>query len=63
MWVPVTDLQIATTDYERQLDELVQEDEESSSYVAELERVYDEQAMHGDGRSLVDEVERFLRDR
>jgi proteasome assembly chaperone (PAC2) family protein len=61
--VPVTDLEIATTDYERQLDELVQEDEESSTYVAELERVFDEQAMHGDGSALVDEVERFLRDR
>jgi proteasome assembly chaperone (PAC2) family protein len=61
--VPVTDLEIATVDYERQLDELVQDDEESSSYVAELERVFDEQALHGDGSSLVDEVERFLRDR
>jgi proteasome assembly chaperone (PAC2) family protein len=60
--VPVTDLEIATTDYERQLDELVQEDEESSSYVAELERVFDEQALAGDGSALVDEVERFLRE-
>jgi proteasome assembly chaperone (PAC2) family protein len=61
--IPVTELEIATTDYERQLDELVQEDEESSTYVAELERVFDEQALHGDGSDLVDEVERFLRDR
>jgi proteasome assembly chaperone (PAC2) family protein len=61
--VPVTELEIASADYERQLDELVQDDEESSSYVAELERVFDEQAMHGDGSDLVDEVERFLRDR
>ena len=61
--VPVTDLEIATVEYEHQLDELVQDDEESSSYVAELERVFDEQALHGDGSSLVDEVERFLRDR
>lgn len=61
--VPVTDLEIATADYERQLDELVQEDEESSTYVAELERVFDEQALFGDGTELVDEVERFLRDR
>ena len=61
--VPITELEIATADYERQLDELVQDDEESSSYVAELERVFDEQAMHGDGSDLVDEVERFLRDR
>jgi proteasome assembly chaperone (PAC2) family protein len=61
--IPVTELEIATTAYERQLDELVQEDEESSTYVAELERVFDEQALHGTGSDLVDEVERFLRDR
>ena len=61
--IPLTALEIATTDYECQLDELVQEDEESSTYVAELERVFDEQALHGDGSDLVDEVERFLRDR
>lgn len=61
--IPITDLEIASSAYERQLDELVEEDEESSSYVAELERVFDEQALKGDGRSLVDEVERYLRDR
>jgi proteasome assembly chaperone (PAC2) family protein len=61
--IPVTELEIATAEYERQLDDLVQEDEESSTYVAELERVFDEQALHGDGSDLVDEVERFLRDR
>ncbi len=60
--IPTTDLEIATTAYERQLDELVEDDEESSTYVAELERVFDEQALHGDGRNLVDEVERFLRE-
>lgn len=60
---PTTDLEIATTDYERQLDELVQEDEESVDYVAELERLFDEQALAGDGSALIDEVERFLRDR
>jgi proteasome assembly chaperone (PAC2) family protein len=61
--VPVTELEIASADYERQLDELVQDDEESSTYVAELERAFDEQALHGDGSLLIDEVERFLRDR
>ncbi len=61
--VPTTDLEVATAAYERQLDELVQEDEESSTYVAELERVFDEQSLHGDGTDLVEEVERFLRDR
>jgi predicted ATP-grasp superfamily ATP-dependent carboligase len=61
--VPTTELEVATAAYERQLDELVEEDEESSTYVAELERVFDEQALHGDGTDLVEEVERFLRDR
>jgi predicted ATP-grasp superfamily ATP-dependent carboligase len=61
--VPTTELEVATAAYERQLDELVQEDEESSTYVAELERVFDEQALAGDGTDLVEEVERFLRDR
>jgi len=61
--VPVADLQIATAAYERQLDELVQEDEESAGYVAELERAFDDDALAGDGSDLIDEVERFLRDR
>jgi proteasome assembly chaperone (PAC2) family protein len=61
--VPTTELEVATAAYERQLDELVQEDEESSTYVAELERVFDEQSLAGDGTDLVEEVEKFLRDR
>jgi proteasome assembly chaperone (PAC2) family protein len=61
--VPMTELEVATAAYERQLDELVEEDEESSTYVAELERIFDEQTLHGDGTDLIEEVERFLRDR
>jgi hypothetical protein len=42
---------------------LVAEDEETTEYVAHLEQRYDEEPdRFTDGESLVDEVERFLRD-
>jgi predicted ATP-grasp superfamily ATP-dependent carboligase len=76
MWVPTTDLEIAAAAYERQVTELVQEDDETSDYVSQLERRHDadyasqRERRHdaddddpGAGRSLVEEVERFLRDR
>jgi proteasome assembly chaperone (PAC2) family protein len=58
-WMPTTDLEIASAAYERQVTELVEEDEETSEYVSQLEQRHDE----GDdeARSLVEEVERFLR--
>jgi hypothetical protein len=59
--VPATDLEIATAAYERQLDELVQEDEETAGYVEQLERRYDSDE-DTTAESLVEEVERFLRD-
>ncbi|HEX6166747.1 MAG TPA: PAC2 family protein [Acidimicrobiales bacterium] len=64
-WVPTTDLEIASASYERQVTELVQEDDETSDYVSQLEKRHDAGgAEHdGDARSLVEEVERFLRDR
>ena len=65
MWVPTTDLEIAAAAYERQVTELVEEDEETSDYVSQLEQRHD--AGGGDdeegARSLVEEVERYLRDR
>jgi predicted ATP-grasp superfamily ATP-dependent carboligase len=63
MWVPTTDLEIAAAAYERQVTELVQEDDETSDYVSQLERRHDADDGGGAGRSLVEEVERFLRDR
>jgi proteasome assembly chaperone (PAC2) family protein len=64
MWVPTTDLEIAAAAYERQVTELVQEDDETSDYVSQLERRHDEDDEGGGaGRSLVEEVERYLRDR
>ena len=45
------------------MSELVAEDEETTEYVAHLEHRYDEEPdSFSDGESLVDEVERFLRD-
>lgn len=63
-WIPTTDLEIAAAAYERQVTELVQEDDETSDYVAQLERRHDEDdSGRGDARSLVEEVERYLRNR
>jgi proteasome assembly chaperone (PAC2) family protein len=62
VFVPTTDLEIATAAYERQVSELVAADDETSEYVENLERRYDE----GDepsGTSLIEEVERYLRER
>jgi predicted ATP-grasp superfamily ATP-dependent carboligase len=64
-WVPTTDLEIASAAYERQVTELVQEDDETSDYVSQLEKRHDaggDDEHDGDARSLVEEVERFLRD-
>jgi proteasome assembly chaperone (PAC2) family protein len=64
LWVPTTDLEIAAAAYERQVTELVQEDDETSDYVTQLEQRHDaDDEGEGAGRSLVEEVERYLRDR
>ena len=62
-WVPTTDLEIAAAAYERQVTELVQEDDETSTYVSQLEERHDADDDDGAGRSLVEEVERYLRGR
>lgn len=63
-WVPTTELEIASAAYERQVTELVEEDDETSEYVSQLEERHDAGgADSGAARSLVEEVERFLRDR
>jgi proteasome assembly chaperone (PAC2) family protein len=57
-----TDLEIASASYERQIDELVADDDDTAEYVARLEQAADEDAgpiEHGD---LIAEVERFLRE-
>lgn len=62
IWIPTTDLEVAAAAYESQVSELVAEDEETSNYVEELERRHDADSEQP-GRALVEEVERFLRDR
>lgn len=63
--VVTTDLEIATAEYERQIDELVDEDDETADYVAALEARFDAGETDDDdltdASSLVEEVERFLR--
>ncbi len=61
--VPVTDLEIATSAYERQITELVAEDDETAQYIRTLEEQYDEGELdEPDPTALVEEVEQFLRD-
>ncbi len=60
--VYTTDLEIASVSYERQVTELVAEDEETVDFVRELEERFDEEAELLSNDGLVDEVEQFLRD-
>ncbi len=61
--VQTTDLEIASSSYERQVSELVEADEEAAAYVAHLEEAGPEDdETFPSGESLADEVERFLRD-
>lgn len=66
--VYVTDLEIAAAAYERQVGELVAQDEDTADYVASLEEAWDgssrgePEILSLDPDSLVAEVERFLRD-
>jgi proteasome assembly chaperone (PAC2) family protein len=60
--VITTDLEIASASYERQIDELVDDDEETQAYVAALEQRHDEALSTTDPIELVEEVERFLRE-
>ena len=58
------ELEIASASYERQVDELVTDDEETRDYVEQLEVRFDRGSADpfNDEDSLVDEVERFLRE-
>ena len=66
-----TDLEIAAATYEHQVNELVAEDEETASYVADLEEAWDDNIpfeadsdpdLNDDPETLLAEVEQFLRD-
>lgn len=61
----VTDLEIAAASYERQVDELVAEDDDTREYVRDLEEAWDldeSEDLDDDPELLVAEVEEFLRD-
>lgn len=63
--IVTTDLEIAAASYERQVTELVEADEETSSYVAGLEERHDREPapeVIPDAESIAAEVERFLRE-
>jgi predicted ATP-grasp superfamily ATP-dependent carboligase len=62
VWVPTTDLEIASASYERQVSELVESDDETATYVASLEERHDAGEEFPSTESLVEEVERFLRE-
>ncbi|MBX3284955.1 MAG: PAC2 family protein [Actinobacteria bacterium] len=70
--LPTTDLEIASAAYERQIDELVADDDDTAAYVHGLEEAADDQPSteadddldalaDSDPAELVEEVERFLR--
>ncbi|MDH4143566.1 MAG: PAC2 family protein [Acidimicrobiia bacterium] len=58
--IPTTDLEIRSAAYERQVNKLVENDDETAEIVRQLEERYDEM---GEGGALVEEVEQFLRER
>jgi proteasome assembly chaperone (PAC2) family protein len=60
--VVATDLEIACAAYERQVSEVVADDEEMTDYLVRLEEHYDEDDGVPSPAALVEEVERFLRD-
>jgi proteasome assembly chaperone (PAC2) family protein len=60
--VSTTDLEIAAASYERQVSDVVTDDEEMQHYVARLEERWESGEELGTGDSLVEEVERYLRD-
>ncbi|MEO7427882.1 MAG: PAC2 family protein [Acidimicrobiales bacterium] len=62
-WVPATDLEIASAAYERQVSELVDADEETSTYVTSLEQHHDSTPdVLPSAETIAEEVARFLRD-
>jgi 2-phospho-L-lactate guanylyltransferase (CobY/MobA/RfbA family) len=60
--VVTTDLEIASAAYERQVTEVVADDEEMTEYVERLEHQYAEERDVPTADELVAEVERFLRE-
>lgn len=60
--IPTTALEIGAAAYERQISELVQENDETKAYVEQLEEAYDSMRPES-GAALIEELEQYLRDR
>ncbi len=61
--IPSTALEIGAAAYERQINDLVGEDDETMAYVTRLEEEYDKSMRPESGAELIEELEQFLRDR
>ncbi len=61
--IPCTALEIGAAAYERQINELVSEDEDTAEYVTRLEEEYDRGMRPESSAELIEELEQFLRDR
>jgi proteasome assembly chaperone (PAC2) family protein len=61
--VITTDLEIASASYERQINELVEDDAETRAYVSALEQRHDEAVDEPDPETFIEQVERYLRER
>ncbi|MGF1595622.1 MAG: PAC2 family protein [Acidimicrobiales bacterium] len=60
--VPTTALEIGAAAYERQVSELVDDNDETRAYVEQLEATYDSLRPES-GAALIEELEQYLRDR
>lgn len=60
--IPTTALEIGAAAYERQVTELVDDNDETKAYVAQLEEAYDSLRPES-GAALIEELEQYLKDR
>ncbi len=60
--IPTTALEIGAAAYERQISELVEDNDETKAYVSQLEENYDSMRPES-GAALIEELEEYLRDR
>jgi proteasome assembly chaperone (PAC2) family protein len=60
--IPTTALEIGAAAYERQISELVEDNDDTRAYVAQLEAAYDSLRPE-EGASLIEELEQYLKDR
>ena len=60
--IPTTALEIGAAAYERQISELVDDNDETRAYVTQLEETYDSMRPES-GAALIEELEQYLKDR